>query len=339
MNSKMIETTGTWRDITDPRRATTVEDLEAGLKEPEFENIEIPEQFGPVSVQIDDHKIKRYAFTHDDYLPAALGLDRSDEARVGHAALLANDLLQVYTTKYAASKVVGLHTQEEMWFDSPVRIGETVTLSGSYVDAFELRGEGCVIMEAAAIGEDGRSLVRHRGTEIFKTVPGAIRGRATVATPGRRVTGEVSPDARIGEEFGPDIAVGDVLAPLQKTITLEQAAVFSRIGEYVSNTHTSLAIARAAQLRVPIVQGQQQFGCLAQLMTRAFGESFFTSGWMKVKFLVPIEVFEPIEMSGVVTDIVPAEEGNGDRVAKLDVWIRRGDGRLVTVGWASARLA
>lgn len=58
-----------WRDITDPRRAEYVDDLEAGLKEPEFENLQIPEHLGPVQEKIDDHKIKRYAFEIDEYNP------------------------------------------------------------------------------------------------------------------------------------------------------------------------------------------------------------------------------------------------------------------------------
>ncbi|MCL4664795.1 hypothetical protein L0Z14_28215 [Burkholderia multivorans] len=49
-----------WRDLTDPRRAIGVDDLEAGLKEPVFENLEIPEALGPVTITVDDHKIKRF---------------------------------------------------------------------------------------------------------------------------------------------------------------------------------------------------------------------------------------------------------------------------------------
>ena len=83
-----------WRDITDPRRAETTDDLEAGLKEPDFENLEIPESFGPVQELIDDYKIRRFAFETGDYLPWAVG----DEAnpfgnkRIAHAALLTSFL-------------------------------------------------------------------------------------------------------------------------------------------------------------------------------------------------------------------------------------------------------
>jgi len=328
------DTTATkpWRDLTDPRLAIDMVDREAGLKEPEFENLEIPEQLGTVRVLIDDHKIKRFAFTQDEYGPWYFD-DSPFGGRIGQATLLGNDLVQLFTTVYAASKVVGFHTEEQMWFDSPAKLGEVVTLSGAYVQSYVRRGEGYVVMEAQAVGEDGRSIIRHRGVEILKTVPGAIGGRAT-GVPEKRVTGEVPEGARTIETITADTRVGDVLAPLEKSITFEQTAVFSRLGEYVTNTHNSLAAAREGELAVPIVQGQQQFGLVAQLLVRAFGAGFLTSGWMQVKFLVPVDVFEPLTITGVVTEIAP-DDASVTR-ASLEVWVRRADGRLVTVGWASA---
>lgn len=323
---------GPWRDLTDPRRAATIDDLEAGLKEPIFENLEIPERLGPVTITVDDHKIKRFAFTQDDYSPWSLQ-DSPFGGRIGQPALLGNDLLQLFTTRYRASRTVGFHTEEQMWFDSPVKVGEVVTLAGEYVESYVRRGEGYVVMEASAVAEDGRTIVRHRGVEILKTVPGAIGGRGS-GTPEKRVTGEVPDSARRIDVIDSDTRVGDVLVPLVKTITFEQTAVFSRLGEYVTNTHNSLAAAREGKLAVPIVQGQQQFGLIAQLLVRAFGAGFFTGGWMRVKFLVPVDVFEPLTISGVVTAISAADDGS--LRAELEVWARRADGRLVAVGWASA---
>ncbi|MET7640897.1 hypothetical protein [Streptomyces sp. NPDC005438] len=322
-----------WRDLTDPRRASTTDDLEAGLKEPEFENLSIPEDLGTVPVVVDDHKIKRFAFTQDDHSPWHLESSPFGGQRVGHAALLGNDLVQLFTRVYAASKVVGYHTEEQMWFDSPAVLDEVVTLSGTYTEAYQRRGEGYVVMEARATGEDGRSVVRHRGVEILKTNPGAIGGRGS-ARPERRVSGTVPDDARVVDTVDAGVRVGDALAPLHKTVTAEQAAVFSRVGEYVRNIHNDIDLARAGGLRVPIVQGQQQFGVLAQLLTLRFGAPFLTSGWLRVKFLAPLEVFEPFVSTGVVTEVTEVDDGL--RV-EAEVWVRRvSDGRLMTAGWASA---
>ena len=152
----------------------------------------------------------------------------------------------------------------------------------------------------------------------------------------RQVTGEVPEGSRVVDTLAA-ARVGDVLTPLIRTVTFEQAAVFSRLGEYVTNIHDDLATARKGGLRQPIVQGAQQFGLFAQRLVHAFGAGFFTSGWLRTKFLRPVDVFEPLAISGVVTGVEPAEGGGGS-TASLEVWARTSDGRLATVGWASATL-
>jgi acyl dehydratase len=331
--SATTDTVTPWRDLTDPRRASTVQDLEAGLKEPVFENLEIPETLGPVTIVVDDHKIKRFSFTQDDYSPWYLKASPFEGARIGQPCLLGNDLVQLFTTRYRASKTVGFHTEEQMWFDSPARLGEQVTMSGTYVEAFIRRGQGYVVMEAKAVGEDGRSIVRHRGVEILRTVPGAIGGRAS-GTPERRVTGEVPDGARMVATIGDDVRVGDVLAPMEKTITAEQAAVFSRVGEFVRNTHNDLAIARAGELPTIIVQGQQQAGLIGEYLVRAFGAAWFTNGWFQIKFVNMLQVFDPLAIAAIVTAVAP--NPGGGRKIELEVWARRkSDAKLTAVGWAS----
>jgi acyl dehydratase len=322
-----------WRDLTDPRRAATVKDLEAELKEPVFENLEIPEQLGPVTIVVDDHKIKRFSFTQDDYSAWYLQGSPFGGERIGQSCLLGNDLVQLFTTRYRASKTVGFHTEEQMWFDNPVKLGERVTMSGTYTEAYLRRGQGYVVMEAKAVGEDGRTIVRHRGVEILRTVPGEIGGRASSA-PERRVTGNVPNGARMTERIGDDVRVGDALVPMKKTVTAEQAAVFSRIGEYVRNTHNDLEIARAAKLPTLIVQGQQQAGLIGEFFVGAFDTAWFTSGWFRLKFINMLKVFDPITISAIVTAVAPV--ANGQRKVELEVWAgRESDGKLTTVGWAS----
>ncbi|PFG29918.1 MaoC family dehydratase [Paramicrobacterium agarici] len=325
-----------WRDLTDPRRVPdlAIEQLESGRKDPMFENLVIPEDLGTVSEVVDDHKIKRYAFTQDEHHSWYMN-DSPFGGRIGQPALLCNDLVQMFTNVYAASKVVGLHTEEEMWFDNPVRLDEVVTLSAGYTDAYERRNHGYVVMEARAVGDDGRSIVRHRGIEILRTMPGAVAGRGSTTSADRPVTGEVPASSREVATLE-DARVGDVLTPLIRTVTFEQAAVFSRLGEYVTNIHNNLATAREGGLRQPIVQGAQQFGLFAQRLAHAFGASFFTTGWLRVKFLAPVNVFEPITISGIVTAINACDDGG--QIALLDVWARNSAGRLTTVGWASAKL-
>ncbi|MFC4009303.1 hypothetical protein ACFOY2_18875 [Nonomuraea purpurea] len=280
------------RDLTDPAARAEGVDPEAGLKEPIFENLEIPEDFGPVTIVVDDHKVKRFAFTQDDYRPWHFG-DSPFGHRIGQAGLLTNDLVQLFTTKYAASRTVGLHTEEQLWFRSPVRVGEQVTLRGRYVEAYERRGQGYVVMEAEAHGEDGRTLVRHRGVEILRTVPGEVAGRGSGGGSGPRVTGEIDESRPYAVTATGGVEPGTPLRPLEKVITQEQASVFSRTGEYVRNIHSDLDVARAAGLAIPIVQGQQQCCLILDLLTGFFGPAWLTDGWIRCKFVQPVAVFEP----------------------------------------------
>lgn len=323
---------GIWRDITDPRRAETVDDLEEGLKEPEFENLEIPEHLGPVREIIDDHKIKRYAFEIDEYSPWSL--EKSpfyDSERVGQAGILVNDLVQMFTTVYRASHVIGLHTEEEIWFENPVKIDEIVTLEGDYTQAYVKRGQGYVEMDATAKGEDGRTIIRHHGVEILKTVPGNISGRAS-AKPTKTVTGIVAPDARYSQAIPADVRAGDAVTPMKKTITAEQAAVYSRVGEFVTNIHNNLEMARKGNLRYPIVQGAQIFCSITHMLTEYFGKDFLTAGHLKTKFISSVKTFEPMELGGCVTGVSETEDG---KLVTMEVWARRkSDDRLCVIGWA-----
>ena len=250
--------------------------------------------------------------------------------------MLANDLLQLFTTRYAPSKVIGLHTEEQLWFLSPVRVDEQVTLSGTYTESYVRRGQGYVVMEAEATGEDGRVLLRHRGVEILKTMPGEIGGRGSAGNAQNtdHITGEVDADApALVTAADGRLQPRAVLAPTVKTVTLEQAAVFSRIGEFIRNIHNDREVAASGDLRVPIVQGQQQVGLLSSFLTDFFGQEWFTRGWIKAKFLQPVDVFENLTISGVITAVEHQDDGN-NRVS-AHVWVRRENGRLATVAWAA----
>ena len=323
------------RNLTDPGRLADGQDPEAGLKPPVYEAITIPERFGPVRLQVDDWKIKRFAFTQDDFGDWYLRGSPFGGRRIGHAALLANDLLQLFTTQYAASQVVGLHTEEELWFTGPVFLGQEVVLEGSYVEQFERRGQGHVVMEATACDTNGNVLLRHRGVEIMRTVPGSVAGRGSApASPARRVTGEHDTQLPMAERLQLHIGAppGTGLVPLTKEATQEQMSVFSRCGEYVRNIHNDLQIAQQGGLRVPIVQGQQQVCWLAELLTRVFGTAWFRGGWLHCKFLKPVPAMSVVEVGGVVTRSGRCGTAD-DASTDLDVWVKL-NGMLATVGHA-----
>lgn len=309
------------------------EEPESGLKHPLYEEIVLCEEFGPVSFDLTEEVVKSFAFTQDDYSEWSFA-KRPSGRPIAHAGALLNPLLQLFTLRYAASEVVGLHVEEEVSFRQPAFVGERVTLRGAYVDKFVRRGEGCVVMEAEATGADGRVLVQHRGVEIMRTVPGQVAGRASAPVSElkrRRVRTDsrtdIAPVQRLMARPERDIGV----VPLRKVPTQAQMAVFSRIGDWVTNIHNDLRKARAAGLTVPIVQGQQLFCYATELLTRVFGATWFTTGHLAMKFLRPVQAFDPVEIAGAVRSV------DNERV-DLDVWVVREDGTVSAVGWAQAAL-
>lgn len=323
------------RNLVDAAEVARAADPEGDLTPPLYRNLEPPESFGPVQIVVDDLKIKRFAFTQDDYGDWYLR-SGPEGPRIAHAALLANDLLQMFTLRYAPSQVVGLHTEEELWFDRPLPIDSHVTLSARYTQKFERREQGYVEMTAEARDAEGRTVLRHRGLEIMRTAPAEVGGRSTSGEgSGPRVSTEIDSTIQVMTSVLDPLAVGAGILPLRKETTLEQAAVFSRYGEGVINIHNSLQRAHEVGLAVPIVQGQQLVCFIVELLTRTFGYYWFTGGWVKVKFLKPVSVFETVDIRGAIREI--AEDGHG-RVVALEVWITKSDGTVASVGWASCRI-
>jgi acyl dehydratase len=325
----------TTRNLINAQTAAHAVDAEAGLVAPLYENLRPPELFGPVQVLVDDLKIKRFAFTQGDhggwYLRAG-----PRGPRIAHAALLANDLLQMFTFRYAPSQVVGLHTEEELWFDQPVPIDSRVTLTARYTKKFERRGQGYVEMTAEARNEEGSTVIRHRGLEIMRTAPAEIGGRSSSHEgSGPRISTAIDEGLPQVSTIMDDLTVGAGIVPLRKETTLEQVAVFSRYGEGVINIHNSLARARENGLAVPIVQGQQLVCYVVEMLTRVFGYYWFSAGWVKAKFLKPVSVFETVDIRGAIRELSSDSDG---RTVGLEIWITKADGTVVSVGWARCQI-
>ncbi|HEX3804684.1 MAG TPA: MaoC family dehydratase N-terminal domain-containing protein [Solirubrobacteraceae bacterium] len=301
-------------------------------KEGLYELVEVPEEFGPVERLVDDYKIKAFAFSQDDYNEWYFTDNTPFQRRIAPAGVLANDLMAIFLTKYHS--VVGLHTEEELRFHTPVFAGERVTLTGRYVDKYIKRGMGHVVLDTMAHGEDGRLVMQHHGTEVMRVAAGAVVGRQSAEAVPKRVTGEFDKDREPATAARLDLHPGTPTETLTKVTHQDQMSVFSLAGQYVRNVHNDLDIARRAGLEKTLMQGQQQVCYAIELMTRFFGAAWFTSGRLRVKFIAPVYVDEIIEVQGVVTGASSDDEG--ERL-DLEVWIRNGAGALSTVGWASAR--
>ena len=303
-----------------------------GTKTALFENIEIGEQFGPFEITVDDRLVRNYVFAQDD--PAAAALTH-DGAPAVHPAVLCNELLFLFYANYDGNTAEGLHTHEDIGFHSPIRIGETVTIGGRYVEAYERRGQGYVVMEAEAHGEDGRPLVTRRGTEIMHTRAADVVGGSRAPAPARAVTGETL-DAAPAERAAADLPGRTPVTPAATRISQEQMYVFSWGGRGFSNIHTDAAGARKVGMDRTVAQAMQQVGYLSRMCTAFYGPSFVTGGNLSVKFINPFYVDDLVTARGAVLGPV---DHDGDRHLETEVWVANEAGLKTAVGWAHAPVA
>lgn len=304
-------------------------------KEALYELVAIPEPFGPVDVVVDYEKIKSFAFAVDDYNEWYLGPGSPFGGAIGHPLVLANDLLFLFYDKYDGNTARGLHTHERLSFRSPARRGERVTVSGAYIDRYERRGQGYVVLEATARGEDGRELVRHSGIEIMRAHAGSLVGRRSVSEPeGRRVTGELA-DEPIARHARLGLVPRTPIAPLAKDVTQERMYVFSWGGRGYRNVHTDPQVAAASGLDRTLVQAQQQASFIAEAMTSFFGPAWFTTGELDLRFVSPAFAGDRLTVEGAV---LGEAQTASDRGLELEVWVQREDGTKTAIGWASAAL-
>lgn len=306
------------------------------LKEALFELVEIPEDFGSVSVVVDGPKVLTHAFAQGDFQDWYF-TGSPFGGPVAHPLVLANDLLFHFYQRYDGNTAQGLHTHERLVFHAPIRVGETVTVTGSYVDKYERRGKGYVVLDAEARGEDGRLLVTHHGREIMRTVAGDVVGRSGAGGRGveRTVTGFVDADLPPAHHASHGLRRGQQLPTLTRTFHQDQMNAFSWAGKGFANVHTSIEKAMASGLDRTIVQAQQQTGILVELLTSFVGAAVYRGAELDLRFVNPAFVGERLTAGGAVLGERHSEHG---RRLEVEVWIDKQDGTRTALGWASALL-
>jgi acyl dehydratase len=306
----------------------------AALKEATFEAMEVGEQLGPIDLVVDDHAIKRFAFTVDDYNPWFLDDGASPFGeRTGHAALLVPELLRLLNTRYDPNTEVGLHQKEEIWFASPTRLGERVRLSGSFTDKYVKRGKGYIVTDAEARSlDDGRLLVRHQSIEIARVDTdvqlGGGSGERSAAT--RYVKGEFPVDRPVAQRVERGTLPGTPFVGPAKRLYQDQMSVFSNVQAFWRNIHTDVAVARLAGSDRTIAQGLMLSVYISELGTRLFGRGWHETGWTLHTFLHPVFAGDTLVAKAVVID--PPQSAEPGTV-ELEVWVENQDGVKAAVGW------
>lgn len=322
-----------WHDLMDLRGVDPLVRPELGLKEPTFENVEVGEGFGPVKLTLTEYRALRFAFIMGGRVTT---IDDGDGVFC-HPGAFSNELFEIYTLNYAASQIVGVHASEELWFERPIHLGASITLTGSFLEKQIKRGQGYVVVSAEARDEAGHVIVRRRGTEIMRTIPGDIVGRnstkkdSSEGKAGRRIDPTVDSTDLPIRSVTSAAKIGDWVSSEPQMVTFEQAALYSRLGEYVLSIHGDVATAQKAGLKRPIVQGQQQMCIFIDNLMRCFGSSWLTSGHIAAKFIKPVPVFTELSFVGKISEV---SENSGETRVHVECWLADADGDVVAVAHA-----
>lgn len=325
----------------DPKGGPSVVQHPSNLKDATFEAMTVGEELGPIERDVDEHFIKSYCFTVDDWNPWYSSSQNPFARPVAPAASLVPDLLRLLNTRYDPNSEVGLHQKEEIWHVSPIFLGERAVMRGRFVDKYTKRGKGYVVTEAEARSAgDGRLLIRHLATEVARIEAGVELGAGSGRPESGRQVLAVWPPDRVPMDTlqGVTAAQGLVGTPIlgpRRRVHQDQMSVFSNVAEFWHNIHTDLSVALRAGLPGTLAQGLMSSMYVSELGTRLFGPAWFAHGWNYLTYLRPVLAGDDLQCRGVVTQTT--QEDSGIRV-ELEVWIQNGRDEKTAVGWLSCVL-
>ena len=319
--------------MTDDIFTETVTHAEAGRgqrKDASFDLVAIPEPFGPVTLTIDQDKLRTFAFAVDDYSSWYFGASPFG-GPIGHPILLANDLLFLFYENYDGNTAEGLQSHERLTFHSPARVGETITVSGAYTEKYENRGHGYVVMDAEARGEDGRLIIHHHGTEIMRTRAGEVGGSSKPSEVTRRVSARIDHTLPFAPVAKAGLPGGTGVPGVTRRFHQDQLNSFSWLARGYRNVHTDIDNARKSGVGRTFVQALQQTELIAQAMVQFFGAAWFTSGELDLRYTHPAFTGDELTVrAAVVSDDGETQE--------LEVWIDTETGIRTALGWARAQI-
>lgn len=304
-----------------------------------FQSASIGEVIGPVPLTVDDHFIKGFAFAVDDwsrpYFSAA-----GECGPLAHSSAVAKKLLHLFACRYDPQDLQSVHVKEDIWFDAPVRSGETVALTGRYVEKYVRKGRPTVVFESEACDAGGQVLVRQRSVEIVPTdtpvsdtdTHGGLAGTDLLSS--RRVSASLPYVPQRADRAAADLKADTCLPVMRKTIHQDQIAVFCGANENWKNLHTDIDIARRAGFSTTIMSGMIQMCWFTEMLVSFFGAGFLSGGRIGGSFLAPVAPGETVECFAIVRGFDDA----GD--AQVELWSQSlSSPALTCAAWASAPLA
>ena len=230
---------------------------------------------------------------------------------------VASDAENAYFNEIAFPNHIGHLWMRQGWeCFAPMRAGETYVAGGSIQDIYPHRDRSVVYYAVDVKDAAGELVVRtHHHQSFLRERP--ADGQVAFRDP-RRKPGARKFEVPAGERFG----------GLTRTITLEMCGTYFH-GD--ANYHTDKEASAKLGFRDVVVGGRMTLAYAAHLLEERFGEAWWQSGRLNVKFTNPAWPNDTIAVHGVMAG---AAADDPSRQAAF-VWITKADDTVVLIGEAS----
>ncbi|MFC1966554.1 MaoC family dehydratase [Chloroflexota bacterium] len=288
----------------------------------------IGDEADPVEFIVTEEEAWSHAFANDDYNPWYME-DSPFGGRIAPPTFLAPLEARVTWSYYAHPPGGTMNAKQEFQFINPLKIGKKIKITAKLVDWYRKRDRNYFVFEYLTVDEDGLEIIRTRRTRINPVV-------ATERPPANeeiRKSGERSDPTA----FKPmkitasrETEVGFELEPITKEMTLDKTRIFHG-WPWVRGVHTDYTDAHKGGLRQPILQANQIYEQIGEMLVKFFGEGYL-GGNLSVTVVRKMEPDLEVTTKGIVREKVV--EGDAIRLI-LDVWCENESGETIIAGAAS----
>lgn len=212
-----------------------------------------------------------------------------------------------------------LWMRQEWELHRPLRLDEPYEASARIIDIYERRDRTVVNTEMTLRDGSGETAVvaRHHQSYLLGQQSGEVRLRDPQKKPGTR-------------RF--DVPDGDPIDSIDSTITLEMCGAFFHGAR---SYHTDRQASEELGFPDVVVGGRMTMSYIGALLEGAFGDPWWRSGKLDVKFTNIVWPGEHVTTKGVITG---ATEEDASRTGAF-AWIEKDDGTIVLIASASVATA
>ena len=250
----------------------------------------------------------------DDYFEG-LDLDRGDfdAGRSPVPSMIATDADNYFRETAYRQQRGHLWMRQEWQFSRAMQAGAEYTTRGRIEDIYRKRDRTVVNTAFTVVDGSGDEVVRanHHQSFLLDAPVDEVSFRNPSKKAGARKF--VVPE-------------GDAIEGFERKVTVEMC------GQYFhgdKNYHTDLEASKELGFRDVVVGGRMTMAYLGHLLDGYFGERWFRSGSLDVKFTNPCWPEDLIAMKGVSSGVADGREN-------VFAWIEKEDGTIVLIGQASA---